>query len=231
MAAAAVAIFFVAFLLLFPLVAQSQQAEFIYTGFNGSEGNITREGATIIKPNGALRLTNSSHNVSGHAFYHKRIQMIDTNSSSPHPNAFSFKTSFVFAIVRPSSGKGGYGLAFIISPSNKFPGAEPGHYLGIFNKFNDGIPSNHIFAVEFDTVRGYKEPSDSEGNHVGVNINGMSSNRSRSAAYYLNGSEEQEDGIILESGNQIQAWIEYDGLQKVVKVDKLPLIPKCKILN
>ncbi|KAE8099137.1 hypothetical protein FH972_017141 [Carpinus fangiana] len=49
MAAAAVAIFSFAFLLLFPLVAQSQQVEFIYTGFNESEGNITREGATIVK--------------------------------------------------------------------------------------------------------------------------------------------------------------------------------------
>ncbi|KAE8099141.1 hypothetical protein FH972_017145 [Carpinus fangiana] len=50
MAAAAVAIFSVAFLLLFPLVAHSQQVEFIYIGFNESERNITREGATILKP-------------------------------------------------------------------------------------------------------------------------------------------------------------------------------------
>jgi hypothetical protein len=219
--AAAVAIFSVAFLLLFPLVAQSQQVEFIYTGFNYSEGNITTEGAIIIKPSGALRLTNSSHNVAGHAFYHEPIQIIDTNSSS-HPNAFSFKTSFVFAIVPPSAGKGGYGLAFILSPSTKFPGAQPGHYLGIFNESNDGIESNHIFAVEFDTVRGFKELLDSVGNHVGVNINGMSSNFTRSAGYYLNDSEEHQDEIILESGNQIRAWIEYDGLEKAVNVTIAP---------
>ncbi|KAE8099140.1 hypothetical protein FH972_017144 [Carpinus fangiana] len=91
--AAAVAIFSVAFLLLFPLVAQSQQVEFIYTGFNESEGNITTEGAIIIKP---------------------------------------------------------------------------------------------------------------------------------SAAYYLNGSEEHQDEIILESGNQIHAWIEYDGLEKAVNVTIAP---------
>jgi hypothetical protein len=222
MAAAAVAIFSVAFLLLFPLVAQSQQVEFIYTGFNESEGkNITTEGATITKPTGALRLTNSSHNVAGHAFYHEPIQIIDTNSSS-HPNAFSFKTSFVFAIVPPSSGKGGYGLAFILSPSTKFPGAQPGHYLGIFNKSNDGNSSNHIFAVEFDTVKGFKEPSDTEGNHVGININGMSSVAYSPAGYFINGSTTKKEEITLESGDQIRAWIEYDGLQKLVNVTIAP---------
>jgi hypothetical protein len=214
MAAAAVAIFSFAFLLLFPLVAQSQQVEFIYPGFNESEGNITREGATIFKPTGALKLTNSSQNIAGHAFHHEPIQMIDQNSS--------FKTSFVFAIVPPSAGKGGYGLAFVLSPSTKFPGAQPGHYLGIFNEFNDGNSSNHIFAVEFDTVKGFKGPSDSEGNHVGVNINGMSSNFTRPAAYYLNGGEEHQAEIILESGDPIRAWIEYDGLQKSVNVTIAP---------
>uniref|UniRef100_A0A2N9I661 non-specific serine/threonine protein kinase n=1 Tax=Fagus sylvatica TaxID=28930 RepID=A0A2N9I661_FAGSY len=82
-----------------------------------------------------------------------------------------------------ASSRGGYGLAFILSPSTKFPGAQPGHYLGIFNSSNDENPSNHIFAVEFDTVKGYKETSDSEGNHVGININSMSSNASTPAEY------------------------------------------------
>jgi serine/threonine protein kinase len=216
----AVAISFV-FLLLFPLLAQSQDFEFIYNGFNDSEQNITKEGASIIKPSGALRLTNTSQNVAGHAFFDKKIQIIDTKSPS-YPDVSSFNTSFVFAIVHPGSGKGGYGLAFILSPSTKFPGAQPGHYLGIFNDANNGNESNHIFAVEFDTVKGFNEPSDSEGNHVGININGMSSEAFKPAGYSVNGSELNEDEIELGSGNPIHAWIEYDGVEKVVHVTISP---------
>jgi len=217
----AVAISFV-FLLLFPLLAQSQEFDlFFYNGFNGSEETITTEGASFFKPSGALRLTNTSQNVAGHAFYSKEIQIIDTKSPS-YPNVSSFSTSFVFAIVPRGSGKGGYGLAFILSPSMKFPGAKPGHYLGIFNKSNDGNDSNHIFAVEFDTVQGHKDVSDTAGNHVGVNINGMSSVTTKPAGYSVNGSELHEEEIDLESGDPIQAWIEYDGIEKVVNVTISP---------
>jgi serine/threonine protein kinase len=217
----AVAISFV-FLLLFPLLAQSQDFAFIYNGFNGSEQNITKEGASIVKPSGALRLTDTTQNVAGHAFYTKKIQIIDTKSPSYPKNVSSFNTSFVFAIVPRGSGKGGYGLAFILSPSTKFPGAQPGHYLGIFNKPNDGNDSNHIFAVEFDTVQGHKDVSDTDGNHVGVNINGMSSNYTRPAFYYVGSGEENTNEIDLESGDPIHAWIEYDGIENVVNVTISP---------
>jgi hypothetical protein len=218
----AVAISFV-FLLLFPLLAQSQEFDpFIYNGFNGSEETITREGASIFKPSGALRLTNTSQNVAGHAFYSKEIQIIDTKSPS-YPNVSSFSTSFVFAIVPRGSGKGGYGLAFILSPSTKFPGAQPGHYLGIFNESNDGNDSNHIFAVGFDTVQWHRDVSDTDGNHVGVNINGMSSNYTRPAFYYVGSGEENTNEIDLESGDPIHAWIEYDGIEKFVNVTISPV--------
>jgi len=214
----AVAISFV-FLLLFPLLAQSQDFEFIYNGFNDSEQNITKEGASIIKPSGALRLTSTSQNVAGHAFFNKKIQIID-NKSPSYPNVSSFNTSFVFAIVPPGSGKGGYGLAFILSPSTKFPGAQPGLFFSIFNDSNNGNESNHIFAVEFDTVRGFNESSDSEGNHVGININGMYSVAAKPAAYSV--SESREEEIVLGSGDRIHAWIEYDGIEKVVNVTISP---------
>ncbi|XVE97132.1 hypothetical protein REPUB_Repub02eG0284400 [Reevesia pubescens] len=88
----------------FPLLALAQSVEFVFNGFNASETNLTTEGASIIKPTGALRLTNKSHHVIGHAFYYEPIQMFDINSS--------FSTSFVFEIVPSSSEQGGYGLEF-----------------------------------------------------------------------------------------------------------------------
>ncbi|KAE8723940.1 Lectin-domain containing receptor kinase VI.3 [Hibiscus syriacus] len=144
--------------------------------------------------------------------------MFGDKSSSPS----SFSSTFVLAIVPSSSGRGlgGHGLAFTLSPSKQFPGAEAGHYMGIFNSENDESPSNHIFAVEFDTVNGHNDRADSDGNHVGVNLNSMYSNVSRSAYRFIGNTDQTED-MVLESGDPIQAWIEYDG--KFVNVTISPL--------
>ncbi|OMO97628.1 hypothetical protein COLO4_14484 [Corchorus olitorius] len=204
-----------AFLLLcsvfiFPNSVQTQPTNFIFNGFNGSESKLTRKGSTIVRPSGALKLTNSSKNIIGHAFFSEPIQI--QNKSS-----FSFSTSFVFAILTPKSGRGGHGLAFTLSPSKEFPGAEPGHYMGIFNETNDGLNSNHIVAVEFDTVNGFNRDSDEEGNHVGININSMESNVTEPAAYHNQTKEDMK----LESGDPIHAWVEYDG--KLLNVTIAPL--------
>ena len=147
--------------------------------------------------------------------------MLDTSSNSS-PNASSFSTTFVFQIVSPK-GKGGYGLAFALAPSNQLPGAAPGHYLGVFNPSNDGNDTNHIFAVEFDTVNGFNDNSDSEGNHVGVNINSMRSNSTSPASYIEDDNANRPEDLMLESGKPIQAWIEYDGAAKLVNVTIAPM--------
>lgn len=203
----------------FLLLAAAQSVEFIFHGFNSSETSLTREGASIIKPTGLLRLTNNSHHVIGHAFYSQPIQMFDVNSSSSSRNSSSFSTSFVFAIV-PSSSEGGYGLAFTLSPSPSFPGAGTEHYLGIFNSLNDGNEANHIFAVEFDTVKGHNETEDTHGNHVAININSVSSIYLEPAVYFVNGIKEE---LALEGDKPIHAWIDYDGVNKIVNVTICPL--------
>lgn len=97
--------------------------------------------------------------------------------------------------------------------------------MGVFNESNDGNSSNHIFMVEFDTVNGYNEKSDSDGNHVGININGMKDPVTFKPAAYLpegsggNGEEE----VYLEKGVPVQAWIDYDGMRKHVNVTVAPL--------
>ncbi|XP_061954997.1 lectin-domain containing receptor kinase VI.3-like [Populus nigra] len=205
----------------FSMIVEAQSVDFIFNGFNESEKNLTIDRASIIKPSGLLRLTNKTQDAVGHAFYSKPIQMLDTSSNSS-PNASSFSTTFVFQIVSPK-GKGGFGLAFALAPSNQLPGAAAGHHLGLFNTSNDGNSSNHIFAVEFDTVNGFNENSDSEGNHVGVNINSMRSNSSRAASYSEDDNPNRFEELILESGKPIQAWIEYDGAAKLVSVTIAPM--------
>lgn len=152
--------------------------------------------------------------------------MLNKTNSSGQPNAYSFSTSFVFSMVSPSSGSGGFGLAFTIAPSTQFPRAEAGHFLGLVNSNNDGNASNHIFAVEFDTVNGHKSASNTDGNHVGVNVNGMSSIVTEPAAYIEEGTDKVKDDFRMAQVDAVQAWIEYDGEKKTVNVTIAPLSSK-----
>ncbi|KAJ8753912.1 hypothetical protein K2173_000166 [Erythroxylum novogranatense] len=212
-------LFFCFFIL--SVIVQSGAADsngFLFNGFNGRESDLTRQQVSIVKPSGILRLTNRSKNAIGHAFYDKPIKMVDRTSSS-YPNASSFSTSFVFAIISPKSDDGGHGFAFTLSPSKGFPGGEAGHYLGMFNSENNGSASNHIVAVEFDTVNGFNNVADSRGNHIGLNINGMLSQDKKMLSYYYEGEFEDME---LE-GDPIQAWIDYDGASQMINVTIAPM--------
>ncbi|KAG8374446.1 hypothetical protein BUALT_Bualt11G0132700 [Buddleja alternifolia] len=211
--------FFIKLLIFCTLFISSTSFDFHYNGFN--ESNLDLIGSTIIQPSGALKLTNRSHNVIGHAFYPTPISMFNNS-----PNASSFSTYFIFQIVPSSSNDGGYGLAFTLSPSPGFPNAADGHYLGIVNQSNNNLTSNHIFLVEFDTVDGHNEESDTDGNHIGININGVDSLSSTPASYHINDTLRTEE-VRLGGGLPVQAWIDYDGLNKVVNVTVSPLsVPK-----
>ncbi|GER37939.1 concanavalin A-like lectin protein kinase family protein [Striga asiatica] len=203
----------------------SQPLEFSYNGFNSS--NLVLTGATVLKPSGALRLTNKSQNIIGHAFYPTPIPMFTSISNSNNNNVSSFSTYFVFQISPSRPNNGGYGFAFVLSPRPEFDDPSPGHLLGVFNPSNDRDPSNHIFVVEFDTVNGYNEGSDSEGNHVGINVNGMNSTYSSSAQYYVDGTQARTEEFNLERAGPIQAWIDYNGSTNTINLTISPLnVPK-----
>ena len=77
----------------------------------------------------------------------------------------------------------GNGIAFVISPTRGWSGGLPNQYLGLFNDTNNGNATNHVVAVELDTVQN-EEFKDINDNHVGVDINGMVSKNSSLAGYY-----------------------------------------------
>ncbi|KAI5663263.1 hypothetical protein M9H77_22586 [Catharanthus roseus] len=203
------------------VLAQSSSSEpisdFVFNGFNESIGNFTLKEA-VIKQSGALRLTNNSHNVIGHAFFAKPFPMLNTTSKMVP----SFSTYFVFQIVPAIDGEGGYGLAFTLSPAPQFVGGQGGHFLGVFSSSNDRLPSNHIFMVEFDTLNGYEEKIDTEWNHVGININTMDSNPSEAATYYDKNDSKAKENVDFQKG-PVQAWIDYDGPNKLLNVTIAPL--------
>jgi len=148
----------------------------------------------------------------GQAFHGFPIPFNNPNASNP----LSFSTSFVFSIDAP-----GHGLTFMISPSMDFTRAMPSQFLGLFNTSNNGNSTNRVLAVEFDTVKS-NEFLDIDGNHVGIDVNGLVSVESAPAAFYSN---RQDKNISLKLSNKdpIRAWIEFNGDQMLLNVTLAPL--------
>ncbi|XXG66325.1 hypothetical protein AAC387_Pa05g3831 [Persea americana] len=195
----------------------SQVGSIFYRGFfDVDPNNLTLNGVATIQPNGILRLTNDTSRLIGHAFHPSPLQF-------KNATAFSFSTAFVFAIVPEYPKLGGHGLAFTISPSKDLHGALPSQYLGLLNASDVGNFSNHIFAVEFDTVQDF-EFQDINDNHIGIDINSLQSNASASAAFFDDTGTKQN--LNLKSGDRIQAWIDYDGAEKLLNVTVSPFSTK-----
>ncbi|QHO59068.1 L-type lectin-domain containing receptor kinase S [Arachis hypogaea] len=185
----------------------THQQEIFFEGFNGGEAaaNMSLNGGAVIYQSGTLGLTNDTQKVVGHAFYSTPIQF--KNKSK----VVSFSTAFAFAIVPQYPTLGGHGFAFTIAPSKDLPNGYPSQYLGLLGPKNLGNFSNHLFAVEFDTVQDF-EFGDISDNHVGVNLNNMASNKSVKATVL--GQEE----LNLKSGKVIQAWVDYDSSKNQLEV-------------
>ncbi|URE47532.1 Lectin-domain containing receptor kinase [Musa troglodytarum] len=91
------------------------------------------------------------------------------------------------------------------------------------NASDVGNATNHVFAVEFDTVQDF-EFDDVNDNHVGVDIHSLVSNPTASAAYY--GDDGVKKDLNLKGGYTIQAWVDYDGAEKVLNVTLSPFSTK-----
>ncbi|OAY71595.1 L-type lectin-domain containing receptor kinase S.4 [Ananas comosus] len=136
-------------------------------------------GIAEIEDSGILRLTNETTRLIGHAFYPTSLRFKNGTDGA----VFSFSTAFAFAIVPEYPKLGGHGLAFTIATSKELAGALPSQYLGLLNASDVGNATNHVFAVEFDTVQDF-EFGDINDNHVGIDLNNLASNASAAAAYY-----------------------------------------------
>ncbi|KAA8518931.1 hypothetical protein F0562_016295 [Nyssa sinensis] len=173
---------------------------------------------TEFTSNGILQLTNASTQQVGHAFYPDTIRFKNSSNSS---TTFSFSTTFVFAIRSEYPTMSGHGIAFVIAPTRGIPGALPSHYLGLFNETNNGNSTNHIVAVELDTIQ-MREFGDINDNHVGIDINGLNSSMSYPAGYFANNGG-QFQNLTLISGKAMRVWVEYNGVDKQMNVTLAPI--------
>ncbi|XP_031281784.1 L-type lectin-domain containing receptor kinase IV.1-like [Pistacia vera] len=194
-------------------VATDDNFGFIYNGFPSA--NLSLDGIAEFTNNGVLQLTNKTRYQNGHAFYPNPISF--KNSSNGH--AFSFSTTFVFAIHPKYSEFSGHGMAFVIAPTRGLPLALPNQYLGLFNERNDGNFGNHVFAVEIDTQLN-EEFLETNDNHIGIDINGLKSVKSAPAGYYENQTGDFKKLTLTRQ--KIQVWVEYNGEEKQIKVTLAP---------
>ncbi|EMS55123.1 Lectin [Triticum urartu] len=162
-------------------------------------------------------LTDDSSNLTGRVVHRKPVRLWDDRTG----RRASFTTSFRFAIVQDSDRTDnlsrGDGMAFFLGP---FPATTPppgsdGGLLGLFSNPNstgtaDSRRPPHTLAVEFDTRWNHGwDPSNGDGasggDHIGVDVNGIRSNRTRSLPPF------SLHGIMWAS-------VTYDGESKVMKV-------------
>ncbi|KAH0864947.1 hypothetical protein HID58_082158 [Brassica napus] len=204
-------------LILFFLLSQTLRSSsqiLTYNGFNPPT-DISLQGLATVTPNGLLKLTNTTVQKTGHAFYTKPVRFKD----SPNATVSSFSTTFVFAIYSQIPTLSGHGIAFVISPSPALPYALPSQYIGLFNNSNNGNDTNHVFAVEFDTIQS-NEFGDPNDNHVGIDINGLRSVKYSTAGYWNENNKFQSLNLI--SRKLMQVWINYDKLSNKIDVTMSP---------
>ncbi|KAK6231391.1 hypothetical protein SCA6_001464 [Theobroma cacao] len=206
-------------------VATSSNQGFIFNGFSlqlvsGQEQSLELGGIAELRTDGLFRLTDSSTFQVGHVFYSVPFKF----KSSPNANAFSFSTTFVFVIVPENSR--GHGITFVLAPSKEFGQVAPGQHLGLFNFSTDGLSSNHIVAIEFDTFQN-QEFADMDDNHVGVDINSLKSAKSVSAGYVYSKTGKYRPAD-LSCGDRMQVWVEYDGTKHQLNVTLSPVIRRSK---
>ncbi|XP_010256840.1 PREDICTED: L-type lectin-domain containing receptor kinase IV.1-like [Nelumbo nucifera] len=205
------------FLVLLLSFAASEGSSFTYNGFQGV--NLNLSGSAQITSGGVLRLTSSTKQNLGHAFYPFSLHF--KNPGPKHGNVVSFSTAFVFAIVPPYPDISGHGMAFVIAPSRNLSVAQSGgQFLGLFNNSNNGNSSNHVVAIELDTVKS-NDFSDINDNHVGIDINSLNSSLS-APAYFHTDHNGGRQNLSLTSGNPMQLWIEYCGEKKQIDVTLAP---------
>lgn len=143
--------------------------------------------------------------------------MKPTDNSS---NVSSFSTSFVFSVLPEIASSPGFGLCFVLTNSTSPPGALASQYFGLFT--NATLPSvAPLLAVEFDTGRN-PEFNDPDDNHIGIDLNNIESDEIVSAGYYSS-SDGSFVPVSMKNGQNIHAWIDFDGSNFEINVTVAPI--------
>ncbi|XP_062196219.1 probable L-type lectin-domain containing receptor kinase S.5 [Phragmites australis] len=126
----------------------------------------------------------------------------------------SFNSTFSMNVYYDSARRPGEGLTFLIAPSldGQPPGSEGG-FLGLTNATLEASPAkNRFVAIEFDTFNQTYDPPN--GNHVGLDIGSVVSNKTANLADF------NITSIATTEANAANytVWVEYDGAARHISV-------------
>lgn len=197
--------------------------DFLFNSFTNTTNLLLIRDARIEPP--VIRLSNDSNQWSvGRAFYSERIPILTnfpanlTNFAASNVSAASFSTQFVFSILPEIASSPGFGITFVLCNTTEPLDAIGGQYLGLFSNIGAGTPAP-LLAVEFDTGAN-NEFNESNGNHVGIDLNNVESVVSVEAGYW-----DQSGGLVrvdMRNGQNVHAWIEFDGARMEFNVTIAP---------
>jgi len=197
--------------------ATAAEERFVFDGFKGA--NLTLDGMATVTPDGLLLLTNATPQLKAHAFYPAPLRF----HRAPGGAAMrSFSTAFVIGIIGAYVDLSSHGMAFVVAKSRNFTSALPGQFLGLVSSATNGNATNHLFAVEFDTILN-SEFNDMSGNHVGIDVNGLNSVDADNAGYYDDAAGGAFRNLSLVSRKAMQVWVDFDGQAMQVNVTMAPL--------
>ncbi|XP_004515870.1 L-type lectin-domain containing receptor kinase S.1-like [Cicer arietinum] len=209
----ATAVFHILYFLLF--IPSTLSLNFIFNSFTTTTTtNLTLiNDAHVEAP--VIRMTNDSNtNSIGRVFYPTKLPVI-----KPSSNISSFSTSFIFSVLPQSPNNPGFGLAFVLCNTTSPPDALASQYFGLFTDANSPAVFP-LLAVEFDTGQN-PEFNDRDNNHIGIDLNNAESIKQTPAGYY--NSTGSFVPVQMNSGENIQAWIDLDGNKLEINVTVSPI--------
>ncbi|CAN6322456.1 unnamed protein product [Urochloa humidicola] len=208
---------------LLAVLAAGDDERFVYSGFSGAP--LSLDGTATITATGLLELTNGMAQLKGHAVHPSPLRF---RRPSPSPGGGgaagpvrSFSASFAFGIIPAYADLSGHGIVFFVG-NNSFSAALPSQYIGFLNSRNNGNASNHIFGVELDTIRS-TEFNDPDDNHVGIDVNSLTSAAATAAGYYDDGGGGAFRNLSLISAKPMRVWVDYDAESTQINVYLAPL--------
>jgi hypothetical protein len=187
-----------------------------YPDFTGASDLSLQGSAHVATVGGAgiLRLASATPSQSGTVFGATKL------------NAATFSTAFQFRISNAGGTNdstqevGGDGFTFLVQNQAVNAVGSSGDALGI-----GGITPS--IAVEFDT---YKNPFDSDSNHVGINVGGNTNSVVTANIETVFGSGARLDSH-SSTGPIWTAWIDYDGAQFEVRLSNDGTRPTSALLT
>ncbi|KAI8536704.1 hypothetical protein RHMOL_Rhmol10G0277500 [Rhododendron molle] len=215
---------------------KTTNVRFDYFNDTSNPGKVLHVNSPATIHNDALQVTMDSVNSdaltdqAGRILYNSPFKLWEGQNDTDR--VASFNASFLVNIYRVDNSTPGEGLTFMVAPDLDLPPSSYGEFLGLTNSTTDGDNANRLIAVELDT---FKEDFDPDSNHVGLNINSVRSNITRSLTPL--GFQLVGEG---KTANFFNVWVQYDGIKKVIEVylapqtyktDPTPPIPANPILT